>query len=71
WKLCLVEASDSHPLIPLNAAMLGYTGGGINWLQRKTYRRNIAKKHRSKYDDAVKHEYRSVLQQTSLHKAKK
>jgi hypothetical protein len=46
-------------------------GYGINWLARRKYRNKIVKKHRSKFKEAVEKEYRSVLQQTSLHKAKK
>ncbi|MEX1665503.1 hypothetical protein [Zhongshania arctica] len=46
-------------------------GHGVNWFKRQNYRRDIVKKHRAKYKEAVAHDYRSVLQQTSLHKARK
>jgi hypothetical protein len=46
-------------------------GYGINWIKRQNYRRDIIKKHRAKYKEAVSHDYRAVLQQTSLHKARK
>ena len=46
-------------------------GHGINWFKRQGYRHSIVKKQRAKYKEAVADEYRSVLQQTSLHKARK
>lgn len=52
-------------------ATLFLRGYGINWLARQKYRNNIVKKHRAKFKESVAKEYRSVLQQTSLHKAQK
>jgi len=46
-------------------------GHGINWFKRLSYRRDITKKHRVKCKEAIAQDYRSVLQQTSLHKARK
>lgn len=46
-------------------------GYGINWINRRNYHRDIEKKHRAKYKESVSHDYRTVLQQTSLHKARK
>lgn len=45
-------------------------GYGIGWLARQKYRRSIIKKQRALYKEAIAKEYRTVLQQTSLHKAK-
>ena len=52
-------------------ATLYLRGYGINWIDRYKYRRNIIKKHRATFNDSVEKEYRSVLQQTSFHEAKK
>ena len=52
-------------------ATLFLRGYGINWLARQKYRNNIVKKHRAKFKESVAKEYRSVLQQTSFHKAQK
>lgn len=46
-------------------------GHGVNWISRQKYLRQIIKKQRSLYKEAVAKEYRTVLQQTALHKAKK
>ncbi len=51
-------------------AALFLRGNGINWLVRQKYRREIIKKQRAVYNDLVAKEYRKVLRQTSLHKAK-
>jgi hypothetical protein len=68
----------SENLLPqklLNAAQgevaIFLRGYGINWLKRQRYHREIANKHRAKYKMAVEQEYRSILQQTSLHKARR
>jgi hypothetical protein len=52
-------------------AALFLRGNGINWLARKKYRKNIVKKHRAKFNESISQEYRAVLQQTALHKARK
>jgi len=51
-------------------ATLFLRGHGINWLARQKYRKNIVKKHYTTFKESVEKEYRSVLQQTSFHKAK-
>lgn len=51
-------------------AALFLRGYGINWLTRRKYRKNIIKKHRAKFKESVDHEYRTVLRQTSLNKAR-
>jgi hypothetical protein len=51
-------------------AALFLRGNGINWLVRQKYRREIIKKQKALYDELVAKEYRKVLRQTSLHKAK-
>jgi hypothetical protein len=60
----LLEAAQGEAAIFLR-------GYGINWMTRQNYRRDIVKKNRAKYKEAVSHDYRAVLQQTSLHKARK
>jgi hypothetical protein len=45
-------------------------GYGVSWLARRKYLQAIVKRHRSIYNEAVDKDYRKVLQQTSLHKAK-
>ena len=52
-------------------AALFLRGYGVNWLARKKYRKNIVKKHRVTFKESVNQEYRTVLRQTSLHKARK
>lgn len=46
-------------------------GYGVGWRERRKYLNGIVKKHRSIYNEAVDNDFRKVLQQTSLHKAKK
>jgi len=69
----LSENTLPHDL--LNAAKgeaaIFLRGHGVNWISRKKYLRRIIKKQRALYKEAVEQEYRAVLQQTSLHKAKK
>lgn len=45
-------------------------GYGVNWIIRRKYLRQIVKKQRALYNEAVEKEYRSFLQQTALHNAK-
>ncbi len=45
-------------------------GHGLRWLYRRKYLRQIKKKQRKLYRQAVSREYRTVLQQTSLSKSK-
>ena len=45
-------------------------GYGINLFARKKYLRRIIKKQRALYKETVAQEYRTILQQISLHKAK-
>lgn len=52
-------------------AALFLRGHGANWLARQKYRKKIVKKHRATFKDSVNQEYRAVLRQTSLHKARK
>lgn len=52
-------------------ATLFLRGHGVNWLARQKYKRNIIKKNRAIFRDSVAQEYRTVLQQTSLHNAKR
>lgn len=46
-------------------------GYGVNWIARRKYLSQIVKKQRALCKESVANEYRSVLQQTSLHKAKR
>lgn len=64
-----------QPHYLLNAAKgeatLFLRGYGVNWLARQKYKRSIAKEHRATFKNTVAQDYRTVLQRTSLHKARK
>ncbi|MDC0598694.1 hypothetical protein OAP18_02485 [Gammaproteobacteria bacterium] len=65
-------AENNKLLDLLNAAKgecaIFLTGYGIGWFKRKRHYRQINKKQRKLYQDAVEKEYRSVLQQAALSK---
>jgi len=69
----LDENTKPHNL--LNAAKgeaaLFLRGYGLGWLDRQRYLRRIQKEQRRICREAVSREYRTVLQQTSLRKAKR
>lgn len=52
-------------------AALFLRGYGVGWRARRKYRNDIVKKHHAEFNEAVENEFRKVLQQTSLHNAKK
>lgn len=46
-------------------------GHGINWFKRREHLQRIRRKQYALYMEAVAKDYRSILRQTSLHKARK
>jgi len=52
-------------------AALFLRGYGVGWKARKKYKKDIVKKHHDVYIKSVEADYRKVLQQTALHKARK
>lgn len=52
-------------------AALFLRGYGVGWQERRKYFKEIVNRRRSAYRETVEKDYRKVLQQTALHKAKK
>jgi len=52
-------------------AALFLRGYGVGWKARRKYKDDIVKKHHESYKISVEKDYRKVLQQTALHKARK
>lgn len=69
----LSENTLPHDLLQAakGEAAIFLRGYGISWFARRRYLRSIIKKQRTLYKQTVAEEFRRVLQQTSLHKAKK
>jgi len=52
-------------------AAIFLNGHGLNWINRAKYYRQVRKKERALYLEKLNGEYRNILQQTTLHKAKR